>query len=261
MNNRSTLPDKTNIWPEKRTAKAYWWQKKLTSHRRLMEATLDWSDPTAGEYWLDLGCGSGALTIEIWERTRGTVSGIAGVDIADANSRIYKAFQRKLSPVPGNKIRFYCHDFSAGLQSFSDAEFDHVVSGLAVPYAQSYSQETHRWTSEAYDRLMAETYRVLKPGGRFVFSSPIPDPVWSHVLVESAGSICRNILSPDFLKSSLRMLSYGKWLKEQARIGRFHYLPAETVEERLKDVGFGSVDVRTSFAGQAFVFRAVKPGA
>ena len=55
------------------------------------------------------------------------------------------------------------------------------------------------------------------------------------------------------------MLRYGRWLKLEARAGRFHYLPAPEVTARLTAAGFHRVEHRLSYAGQAFVFRAQKP--
>jgi hypothetical protein len=55
------------------------------------------------------------------------------------------------------------------------------------------------------------------------------------------------------------MMKYGAWLKREARIGRFHYLPAELVAKKLAAAGFERIEHRLSYAGQAFVFRAYKP--
>lgn len=55
------------------------------------------------------------------------------------------------------------------------------------------------------------------------------------------------------------MMRYGRWLKREARAGRFQYLPAPTVVAKLHAAGFHRIDHRRSYAGQAFVFRAVKP--
>jgi hypothetical protein len=56
----------------------------------------------------------------------------------------------------------------------------------------------------------------------------------------------------------LRMVRYGAWLKREARTGRFHYLPAATLTDKLSAAGFRHVEHRVSFAGQAFVFRCRK---
>jgi hypothetical protein len=56
------------------------------------------------------------------------------------------------------------------------------------------------------------------------------------------------------------MMRFGGWLKRQARIGRFHYLTADAVCAKLTAAGFGRVEHRLSYAGQAFVFRAINCG-
>jgi hypothetical protein len=57
------------------------------------------------------------------------------------------------------------------------------------------------------------------------------------------------------------MLRYGRWLKAEARRGRFHYLPAERVAEKLAAVGWAAVECRLSYSRQAYVFRATNPAA
>jgi hypothetical protein len=58
-----------------------------------------------------------------------------------------------------------------------------------------------------------------------------------------------------YLKQALRMWSYGSWLKQEARRGRFHYLPREVILAKLNTVGFTGIEHRLSYAGQAYVFR------
>jgi hypothetical protein len=62
-----------------------------------------------------------------------------------------------------------------------------------------------------------------------------------------------------YLKRSARMMWYGRWLKREARTGRFHYLPAETITEKLTHAGFAQITHRMSYCDQAYIFRAVKP--
>ncbi len=102
---------------------------------------------------------------------------------------------------------------------------------------------------------------MLKPGGRFVFSVNVPEPSWWAVGLKSLVGGLRAAERPvKFLKNSARMMRYGAWLKAEARAGRFHYLPAAETEAKLRAAGFASVEHRLSYAGQAFVFRAVKGG-
>jgi SAM-dependent methyltransferase len=156
-------------------------------------------------------------------------------------------------------MHFLHADFSDGLASFDSATFDGAVSGLAIQYAESYSEERGCWTAEAYEHLLADVRRVLKPGGTFVFSVNIPEPAWSKIAIYGIPGFFRSSHPIRYVKNSLRMLRYGAWLKREARRGRFHYLPAEVVAEKLARVGFVGIEHRLSFAGQAEVFRCQAP--
>lgn len=249
----------TNYWPDTRCAKAFWGQHDLPPYRQLLADTVAWADPGPGERWLDLGCGGGAITRAIWERTGGAVAGVVGADCAGANADAYDRLRETLTPAPGERIRFVCHDFSGGLGPFADGAFDHAVSGLSISYAESLDPATGAWTTAAYDRVLAEVFRVLRPGGRFVFSVNVPNPSWGKVARFSLGAAVRSARPLVYLKRSWRMLRYGRWLKREARAGRFHYLPAGAVTRKLAATGFEPVAHRLSYCDQAYIFRAFKP--
>jgi ubiquinone/menaquinone biosynthesis C-methylase UbiE len=245
-----------NHWPEAKCAKAFWGQHDLPPYRQLLADTLDWAAPRPGEKWLDLGCGGGAITRALWEYTEGQIGEIVGLDCAAANSEVYDKLRTELLPPPGARIRFLCHDFSRGLSLIQDASFDHAVSGLSISYAESFDPESGKWNTEAYDRLLGEVCRVLRPGGRFVFSVNVPNPSWGRVARYSLRAAARSPRPLTYLKKSWRMLKYGRWLKQEAKIGRFHYLPAETVTSKLKAAGFTTVSHRMSYCDQAYIFQA-----
>lgn len=249
----------TNWWPSAACAKAFWDQQNSPPYQRLLEDTLDWAAPGKHERWLDLGCGGGAVTRAIWERTNGTVGAVVGMDCAAANEVAYRQLRQTLAPAPSDRIQFIHHDFSSGLGPLPDGAFDHAVAGLSISYAESYDEAAGRWTTAAYDRVLAEVRRVIRPGGRFVFSVNVPDPSWASVAWRSVPGLfgCGHVLRT--LKRGWRMLRYGRWLKREARAGRFHYLPAAEVSRRLTAAGFVSIAHRLSYCDQAYVFRAVKP--
>jgi SAM-dependent methyltransferase len=224
-----------------------------------LEDTLAWADPRPRERWLDLGSGGGALTRAIWDRTRGAVGVVVGLDCAAANRDSYHRFRETLPPASADRIQFVHHDFSTGLGPLADGSFDHAVSGLSISYAESYDEASGRWTTAAYDRVLAEVRRVIRPGGRFVFSVNVPEPSWARVAWRSLPGMLGRGHVRRTLKRNWRMLWYGRWLKREARAGRFHYLPADEVTRRLTAAGFTSVEHRLSYCDQAFVFRAAKP--
>ncbi|WP_238537753.1 class I SAM-dependent methyltransferase, partial [Zavarzinella formosa] len=188
----------------------------------------------------------------------GQVAEVVGVDCAAVNVRPYEDLRASLVANP-DRLRFVCHDFSAGLGLFEHGRFDHAVSGLSISYAESWDQERREWTQTAYDRILAEVGRVLRPGGRFVFSVNVPSPSWSRVGLSSARSLITTTGTMRFLKKSWRMIRYGAWLKREARAGRFHYLPHAEVTTKLQAAGFTNIEHRVTYAGQAYLFRALSP--
>ncbi len=99
---------------------------------------------------------------------------------------------------------------------------------------------------------------MLRDGGRFVFSVNVPEPNWLRVAAGGLPGVLRAPRPLRYLRNALRMLRYGAWLKREARTGRFHYLPAVALTDKLTAAGFRHVEHRVSFAGQAFVFRCRK---
>jgi len=249
-----------NYWPQNKCAKAFWSQQELPPYKELLKDTLDWAAPAAGERWLDLGCGGGGLSRGLWEISAGRITGVLGIDCAAANEDAYERLRQNLRPTPGKRIQFECHDFSNGLDFLANATFDNAISGLSITYAEHFDEATQKWTTKAYDHLLADVRRVLRPGGRFVFSVNVPEPSWLKVARHSLGKMLRSGQPLKHLKNSLRMLKYGSWLKQEARRGRFLYLPAEDVTQHLEAAGWTKIRHRLSYSGQAFVFEAVNPG-
>jgi ubiquinone/menaquinone biosynthesis C-methylase UbiE len=255
-----TISTSLNYWPQTACARAFWAQQELPAYQELLQATASWLEPKPGERWLDLGCGRGALTQSLWLASGGSVAEILGLDCAPANLLPYAKLQTRLQPTPGDRLRFFAADFSYGLPFADSARFDGVVSGLAIQYAESYSEETG-WTTDAYDRLLGEVVRVLKPGGRFIFSVNVPNPSWGKVAVKSACAAFASRHPFRFLQRAWSMLSYGNWLKRQARKGRFHYLHRTQIVPKLQAAGFVRIEWQRSFARQAYLFRCWKPDA
>jgi len=248
-----------NYWSHRACAKAFWGQQELPPYRELLRDTLAWLDPQPEQHWLDLGCGGGQLTRGLWELSRGALSRIDALDCAAANEQALTELRCRMSPPAGDEIAFLHADFSHGLASFDDSSLDGVVSGLAIHYAESFDAVSGRWTTSAYESLLSDVQRVLRPGASFVFSVCVPRANWWIVAYASILGffVARNQF--DYLKRAWRMLRYGSWLQSQVKIGRFHYLSIETVREKLTIAGFVDIEDRVSFAGQAYLVRCKKP--
>ena len=120
---------------------------------RLRKLTIDLALLKPGETVLDVGCGTGAVTIPAKRRV-GTAGIAAGIDPAPEMIAVaqHKA-QRK-----GLEI-----DFRLGVIEalpYPDATFDAVTSSLMM----------HHLPAQVQVKGLAEIYRVLKPGGRLLIA-------------------------------------------------------------------------------------------
>jgi SAM-dependent methyltransferase len=111
--------------------------------RRVAESFLDWLDVPPGRRWLDVGCGTGALTATILRRSE--PAQVTGVDpsegfLATARARI-----------TDSRAAFHLGDARA--LPLPDHGFDAVVSGLALNFVSDP------------DRAAAEFARITTPGG------------------------------------------------------------------------------------------------
>ena len=109
-----------------------------------------------GSKVLDLGCGTGGLTVTASQKLGPTVS-LTGVDILPGWLNIAK---EKAKTSHSGNMDFRLMNIES-LQ-FPDESFHHVISNFVL------------CCSFQYDRVVKEAYRVLREGGRFTYNHPGP---------------------------------------------------------------------------------------
>ncbi|HTL88207.1 MAG TPA: class I SAM-dependent methyltransferase [Leptolyngbya sp.] len=119
-------------------------------------AVLELCEPIAGLRVLDLGCGEGYCSRELHRRG---ASKLDGIDLSEAMIKAAQAQDEK----DGYGIT-YNAGCATHLPQFADQEFDLVVAVFLFNYL----------TIAQMQQCLAEVRRVLRPGGRFIFSVPHP---------------------------------------------------------------------------------------
>lgn len=118
---------------------------------------LDWCEPVAKARVLDLGCGEGYVGRQLRDRGAQSVHGI------DISAEMIERAREQEDPTHAVVIRYESRD-ATDLSHLEPGAFDLVVAVFLFNYVDN----------AAMTRVMKEVRRVLRPGGRFVFSVPHP---------------------------------------------------------------------------------------
>ena len=233
---------------------------RTAPYQELVRDMVRWVEPAAGQRWLDLGCGEGALTAALWHKSQGQVAQIVAVDDAAWAGPAIERLRQRLSPPPlPGQIEFRRIAFADGLFDFEKASFDGAVSGLALAYLEYRDPATGKFTTRAFDRIFQELRRVLKAGGQLVLSLHVPDPDFWRLARETLEDGFRSGRLARTLRGAWSLLRHGSRQKREARRGRYHFLPLTDLARRLHQAGFQRLRYRLSCAGQAYVVAASVP--
>lgn len=121
--------------------------RRTTRERTFKERLLDEAALAPGQRVLDVGCGTGTLTV--WAKQREPGIDIAGID---GDPAVLRRAERKAA---GAGLQIDFREALADDLPFEDASFDRVLTSLVF----------HHLPRDVKERSAAEIARVLRPGG------------------------------------------------------------------------------------------------
>lgn len=157
---------------------------------KIRQATLDLAVIQPGERILEVGCGTGTLSLAARVKA-GPQSQVFGIDIAPD---MIETARRKAAKA-GLDVQFQVGRIEA--VPFPDSQFDLVLSSLMLHHIHGNS---------AKQQGMKEVLRVLKPGGRLLIVDAAP-PKNPHILGLASLIVGREMLARTASKSSSRSSS------------------------------------------------------
>jgi len=122
---------------------------KIKRHHEMIDLAVEMSNIKAGEHILDIGCGTGLLSLKFLEAAECTINGI---DLSEDMLNIWKDKIDKLNL--SNRVKIKLGD-AANLE-FEDSTFDIISSTVALHHVKDKQQTINK------------IYRLLKPKGRLV---------------------------------------------------------------------------------------------
>jgi ubiquinone/menaquinone biosynthesis C-methylase UbiE len=122
---------------------------KMTRHHRMLELAVRLSRVRDGEKVLDIGCGTGLLSLTFLRKADCRVTGI------DQSPEMLSYFEKKIAGLSlGDRVD--CAVGDAAALKFKDESFDVVASTVAMHHIRDK------------EPVIRRVYSILKPRGRFV---------------------------------------------------------------------------------------------
>lgn len=231
--------------------------EKSGPYRALKRAILELIEPTQNSIWLDAGCGPISMSRLIWEKSQRAVKQIIAVDIILEPA---KRTLGKIKPLPVIELQY---SNIGERQHFSENFFDGIIGNLIFPYCVEFEG---RDGNGALKGVLEEMYRILKPGGQLVWSTPKNNVRFEWVFLASIPDMLNVI---EYIKKpkeeltrvyqGMAILKHALMIQKKGQIGVYHFLPIEELKSLLQEIGFVRTVFRKTFASQVWVISCSKP--
>jgi ubiquinone/menaquinone biosynthesis C-methylase UbiE len=229
-----------------------------SAYSELMDAQIELLGLRDGDHVADLGCGTGALPIQLSraDSLRGLV--VEEIDfVPEALKRVRTRLESLGTPPVQTRYRVCDFDRQRDLLKLPSDSYDAVLASLVIGYVADA------------EKLLAAAYRMLRKGGRLVLSNLRPDADTSKLYLEGIDELRAGRAREHFGAAAERGLdeSARRFLNDAARIldleedGTFRFWDEIELRRLVERAGFTEVSTRESFGTppQAFIVFAKKP--
>jgi ubiquinone/menaquinone biosynthesis C-methylase UbiE len=130
-------------------------------HKQLLELAVKVLKVKTGHKVLDVGCGTGLLSLKILQQTDCKITGI------DCSGEMLNIFEDKINKLKlGDKIN--CMMMDAATMDFEKNTFDKIAATVALHHIKNKR------------KLLKSAYKILKPGGSLVIGEVDMDTTGNH---------------------------------------------------------------------------------
>ena len=244
--------EELKFWEE--YAEIYYHLEDTKPYYDLARSIEELIKPRARDIWLDAGCGPAKMSQLIWKKSKGKMKKIIGIDT------VLKPSKETMAKT-GDDIPFELKYANLGeTLPFSSNFFNGVVANLCLSYVIDFEGEKGE---KAFEAVLREIYRILKPGGHLVWSTPKHNVhfQWNFVhsipdMLNIKKQINHGIIG---LSVGMKILKHALEIQKKGKKGIYTFLPKNELENLLFQIGFVSPVWKKTFTRQVWVNRIEKP--
>lgn len=240
------------FWEE--YSRIYYHLEDTKPYYDLAESIEEFINPRAGEIWLDAGCGPAKMSQIIWKKSKRKVKKIIGIDIVLKPAK--ETLAKKSEDIPF-ELKY------ASLNErlpFASNSFDGIISNLCLSYVIEFEGKKGE---RAFEAVVREMYRILKPGGYMVWSTPKHNVHFQWNFIYSIPDMLNIKKQIDHgvigLSVGVRILKHALEIQRKGREDIYTFLPKDKLESLLLQIGFVNPTWGKTFARQVWVNRVEKP--
>ena len=224
-----------------------------------IEDLIDFKQKDREYLCLDVGCGPLNVTKVLLKKAQQQKIEKIKVIAIDIVLKTAREALEKIELKDKNKIELIKTDISKPL-GFGNEKFDSVGANISLPYIVEFNGSRGK---SALKKVLEEMYRILKPGGQLIWSSPKKNAFFQIVFLVSIPSMLNfyeYIVHKDFTRilQAIKILSHGMEIQRKGREGIYTFLPVKEAIALMEEIGFNNIKTRRSVCQQIDVYSATK---